>query len=88
MSATGTLINVATVVVGGTRHRHSTLISHNRSPKPARPGFSRAFLTASLLFCVGPMAILGSIQDGLTGDYTLLAIKARLDGPASCSPTR
>jgi uncharacterized membrane protein YqgA involved in biofilm formation len=42
--------------------------------------FSRAFLTASLVFCVGPMTILGSIQDGLTGDYTLLAVKATLDG--------
>ncbi len=41
--------------------------------------FSRAFLTASLVFCVGPMAILGSFQDGLTGDYTLLAVKATLD---------
>ena len=33
----------------------------------------RGFLTAALLFCVGPMTILGSIQDGLSGDYTLLA---------------
>jgi uncharacterized membrane protein YqgA involved in biofilm formation len=41
--------------------------------------FSRAFLTASLVFCVGPMTILGSFQDGLTGDYTLLAIKSTLD---------
>ncbi len=45
--------------------------------------FIRGFLTASLLFCVGPMAILGSIQDGLTGDYSLLAIKSVLDGFAS-----
>jgi uncharacterized protein len=45
--------------------------------------FSRAFLTASLVFCVGPMTILGSIQDGLTGDYTLLAVKATLDGFAA-----
>jgi len=45
--------------------------------------FSHAFLTASLLFCVGPMTILGSIQDGLTGDYTLLAVKAALDGFAA-----
>lgn len=42
--------------------------------------FVRGFLTASLVFCVGPMTILGSIQDGLTGDYRLLAIKAVLDG--------
>lgn len=45
--------------------------------------FSHAFLTASLVFCVGPMTILGSIQDGLSGDYTLLAIKATLDGFAA-----
>ncbi len=45
--------------------------------------FSHAFLTASLLFCVGPMTILGSIQDGLTGDYSLLAVKATLDGFAA-----
>ncbi len=42
--------------------------------------FVRGFVTTSLLFCVGPMTILGSIQDGLTGDYRLLAIKSLLDG--------
>ena len=45
--------------------------------------FVRGFMTASLLFCVGPVAILGSIQDGLTGDYNLLAVKSVLDGFAS-----
>lgn len=45
--------------------------------------FIRGFVTASLLFCVGPMAILGSIQDGLIGDYRLLAIKSMLDGFAA-----
>lgn len=45
--------------------------------------FVRGFLTASLLFCVGPMTILGSIQDGLSGDYRLLAVKSVLDGFAS-----
>jgi hypothetical protein len=45
--------------------------------------FVRGFLTASLVFCIGPIAILGSIQDGLTGDYQLLAIKSVLDGFAS-----
>lgn len=42
--------------------------------------FSEGFITASLLFCVGPMAILGSITDGLTGDYKILALKSILDG--------
>lgn len=49
----------------------------------ARSNFSRGMVTASLVFCVGPMTILGSLQDGLTGDFTLLAIKSMMDGFAS-----
>lgn len=41
--------------------------------------FIRGFMTASLVFAIGPIAILGSIQDGLTGNYNLLAIKSMLD---------
>lgn len=51
------------------RGRHSTV--------------SEAFVTASLLFCVGPLTVVGSIQNGLTGDYQALATKAMLDGFAS-----
>jgi uncharacterized membrane protein YqgA involved in biofilm formation len=48
----------------------------------ARPGatFSEGFVTASLLFCVGPLSILGALNNGLTGDTTDLALKATLDG--------
>jgi len=42
--------------------------------------FVRGFLSASLLFCTGPMAVLGSISDGLRGDYLTLSIKSVLDG--------
>jgi len=49
----------------------------------ARGEFTKGFVTASLVFCVGPMTVLGSIQDGLSGDYTLLAIKSVLDGFSS-----
>lgn len=45
--------------------------------------FVDGFVTASLLFCIGPMAILGSIQDGLTGNFQMLAIKSILDGLAA-----
>ena len=45
--------------------------------------FVRGFMVSSLLYCIGPIAILGSIQDGLTGDYNLLAVKSTLDGFAS-----
>src|SRR5829696_143473 len=44
---------------------------------------SEGFVTASLLFCVGSLTVVGSIQDGLTGDYELLATKAVLDGFAA-----
>ena len=46
---------------------------------------SRAFVTTSLLFCVGPLTVLGSLEDGLTGDYSLLALKSALDFVASLS---
>jgi hypothetical protein len=40
------------------------------SPKDGADGrFIKGFLSASLVFCIGPMAILGAIQDGLTGNY-------------------
>jgi uncharacterized membrane protein YqgA involved in biofilm formation len=51
------------------RERHSTV--------------SEAFVTASLLFCVGPLTVVGSIENGLTGHYQTLATKATLDGFAS-----
>ena len=42
-------------------------------------GFVNAFVTASLTVCIGAMAIVGSIQDGIAGDYSILATKSVLD---------
>lgn len=42
-------------------------------------GFVDAFVTASLTVCIGAMAIVGSIEDGIFGDYSILATKAVLD---------
>jgi hypothetical protein len=42
--------------------------------------FVVGFLSASMLFCTGPMAVLGSISDGLQGDYLTLSINSVLDG--------
>lgn len=50
---------------------------------PGHSTIAEGFFTASLLFCVGPLAVLGSIQDGLSGDYETLATKALLDGFAA-----
>lgn len=41
--------------------------------------FVDGFVTASLTVCIGAMAIVGSIQDGIFGDYSILATKAVLD---------
>ena len=41
--------------------------------------FTAAFLTASLTVCIGAMAIMGSIRDGMYGDYSTLAVKSVLD---------
>jgi uncharacterized membrane protein YqgA involved in biofilm formation len=50
----------------------------------ARPGrtstIAEAFVTASIVFCVGPLTFLGAIHNGLTGDGSLLVIKSVLDG--------
>ncbi|MBX7257633.1 MAG: DUF554 domain-containing protein [Candidatus Hydrogenedentes bacterium] len=52
-------------------------VARNGSPQ-AR--VTEAFVASSVLFCVGPLATLGAIQDGLFGDYKLLAMKSLLDG--------
>ena len=52
-----------------------------RGSQPSR--IAEGFVTASLVFCVGPLTILGSLQNGLTGDIQLLAVKSLLDGVAS-----
>lgn len=53
---------------------------HWAEARVKREGFAKGFIAASLLFNVGAMAILGSLQEGLTGRYTILATKAVLDG--------
>lgn len=52
-----------------------------RGDRPSR--IAEGFVTASLVFCVGPLTILGSLDNGLTGDVRLLTIKSLLDGVAS-----
>lgn len=42
--------------------------------------FVKGFVSATLLFCVGAMAIVGSLQDGLTHNYEILLVKSMLDG--------
>ena len=43
------------------------------------PPLAKGFVSGTLIFCVGSLAILGAIEDGLTGDYTILLVKSVLD---------
>lgn len=45
--------------------------------------FAKAFVSASLVYCVGAMAIMGSLESGLTGHYNTLFVKSILDGVSS-----
>lgn len=45
--------------------------------------FTEGFVATSILFCVGPVALVGSINNGLLGDNTLLVLKATMDGISS-----
>jgi uncharacterized protein len=52
-------------------------------PRFGRQGMAAAFVQATLLFCIGAMAITGSLSDGLQGDPSTLYAKALLDGVSS-----
>lgn len=54
-----------------------------RAQTSGRREFSEGFVTCTILFCVGPLAILGSLQDGLQGDPRTLALKGAMDGLAT-----
>jgi len=49
--------------------------------------FTDGFVAASLLFCIGPMTILGSLNNGLLGDGTILVVKSTMDGLVSIALT-
>ena len=51
--------------------------------KFSKSKFAEGFVTSTLLFCVGSMAIVGPIQEGLTGDTSILMAKSMLDGISS-----
>ncbi len=58
-----------------------------KSKVKAGGSFTQGFVSASLLFCVGPLTIVGSIQNGLQGDASGLYVKAALDGIAAIALT-
>ena len=66
--------------LGQSVERRMSTIGRSSDGQQRPSTIAQGFITASLVFCVGPMTVLGSIQDGLMGDYTLLAVKSLMDG--------
>lgn len=61
----------------------TTDATESPAPDDRRARIGQGLVTASLLFCVGPLTILGSLANGLTGDTRDLVIKSTLDGFAA-----
>jgi len=68
--------------IEGGLHAFGAMLQRRLSGEDSDSRFSEGFVIASLVFCVGPLTIVGSIQDGL-GDPELLLLKSGLDGFAS-----
>ena len=53
------------------------------TPKDSKSKFAEGFVTTTLLFCVGAMAVVGSIEGGLRNDYSVIVTKSIIDGTAA-----
>jgi uncharacterized membrane protein YqgA involved in biofilm formation len=96
VSSTGTMMMIASFAIGALIGEWLNIEHHmNRFGEwlKVKSGNSKdkifvdAFVTASLTVCVGAMAIVGSIQDGILGDYNTLLMKAILDFVIICVMT-
>lgn len=83
------LVVIASMVIGGAigelidielRLEHFGMWMENKTGQGEDGRFTKAFVGTSLIFCVGAMAIMGSIESGLKGNHTILMAKSMLDG--------
>ena len=74
----GTLIGEA-LDLDGKVHKLGSWVENRFAKSDGKTSVAEGFVTASLLFCVGAMTIVGSLQSGLTGDHTMLFTKSLLD---------
>ncbi len=77
-TATGSLLDLDGMLL-----RFGRVVEARVGGASADGRMARALVTTSLLFCVGPLTILGSFEDGARGDILLLGIKSALDGVAA-----
>ena len=78
----GQLINIDKRIKDFSQYLEDKFVKEKNSLSNEK-SFAKGFSTATILYCVGAMVILGSINSGLTNDNTILNIKAILDGVIS-----
>jgi uncharacterized protein len=90
----GVILALLAIVVGGLlgewwrlEQRLEALGNWLKQRFRGKGSFTEGFMAASLLFCVGPLTLIGSLNNGLTGDNTLLLLKATMDGLAAIALT-
>jgi uncharacterized membrane protein YqgA involved in biofilm formation len=88
----GFLLAVLAMVIGGLLGEYwrldqklSKLGEHLKKIINIQGTFTEGFIDSSLLFCIGPMAIIGSFNNGINGDASVLILKAMMDGIVAIS---
>ncbi|WP_154028970.1 DUF554 domain-containing protein [Olsenella uli] len=96
LGSTGSMVLVGSMAVGAAigealdidgRFEGLGTWLRDRTGSQGDSSFVDGFVTASLTVCIGAMAIVGSIQDGLTGDWSMLALKGVMDAIIVCAMT-
>ncbi len=89
VSASGTLLIVLSLVIGvligellniEDKLEQMGEVLKKKCKQKGDSRFAEGFVTVTLIFCVGAMAIVGSLQDGISGDPSILYVKSLLDG--------
>ena len=90
LAGSDTLVAILSMVLGvilgelldldGRIHALGDWVERRFAKKQSKTSISEGFVNASLLFCVGAMAIMGALDSGLTGDHATLYAKSTLDG--------
>ncbi|MDY6939131.1 MAG: DUF554 domain-containing protein [Cyanobacteriota bacterium] len=88
--ANGVILGLLVTIIGGIlgewwqlEERLSAIGDGLKKRFRGKGRFTEGFVAASILFCVGPMTLIGSLNNGLTGDAALLNVKATMDGIVS-----
>ena len=85
LSSDGSLLLIASLVIGGVSGElweiddKLTRMGKRIEERFGKEGFAKGFINGSLIYCIGAMAIIGALNDGLTGDSSILYIKSALD---------